>query len=215
MKPLKIPKIGSLVRGHFLSGVLVVAPFAVVLWIALKLLSALWALRMIVPPGLRPENYLGNQMFVALLDLVMVGLSTLGMVLGISLVGWLSKQFIGKKLLEWVAEVIQRIPLLRTIYGALDQLLKALSSTGGEQFRRVVIVEYPRQGSYSLAFVTGEAGFKTPDGSRMLNIFIPTTPNPTSGFHLMVPETQVKDTGMSVEEGFRMLLSLGMVKTKT
>jgi uncharacterized membrane protein len=133
--------------------------------------------------------------------------------MGISFLGWISQQYLGKKLLEWVSELIQRIPVLRSVYSALDQMLKALGSGGGQQFSRVVYLEYPRQGLWTLGFVTGSVRNKAlPDG--MLNVFVPTTPNPTGGFYLLVPESQVRDSGMGVEDAFRTILSLGVAQEK-
>ncbi len=134
--------------------------------------------------------------------------------LGISALGWASKQFIGRKILDLLADLIQRIPVLRGVYSSLDQLLKTLVSGNGQQFSRVVYVEYPRKGVWVIAFVTGPAkGPAIPPAH--LNIYVPTTPNPTSGFHLIVPETDVRETQMKVEEAFKTLLSLGIAQSES
>ena len=102
--------------------------------------------------------------------------------------------------------------MLRSIYGALEQLLHTLAQGGGAQFRRVVYIEYPRKDVWALAFVTGPArapGF--PDG--YLNVYVPTTPNPTSGFHLLVAEAEVRPSELSVEEAFKTILSLGIAQS--
>jgi uncharacterized membrane protein len=129
--------------------------------------------------------------------------------LGISFLGWVSKQYLGQKILELIAFLIQRIPVVRTVYSALDQLLKTVAAGGGKQFSRVVYVEFPRAGCWTLAFVTGRA--KVPgSNSPHLNVFVPATPNPTSGFYLIVAEQDVREAGMSVEEAFKAILSLGI-----
>ncbi len=101
--------------------------------------------------------------------------------------------------------------MVRSVYSALDQLLRTLAAGGGKQFNRVVYVEYPRKGIWALAFVTGPAREKhIPEGH--LNIYIPTTPNPTSGFHLIVSEADVRESGMTVEHAFKTILSLGIAQ---
>lgn len=209
----RLPRIGALLRSHFLSGLLVVTPFGVVVWLAFAALQALWGLREWVPQAWRPETLLPDPTAAFLVDLAITAGVVAVLALATSLVGWVSKQLLGQKMLDYVAEhVIQRIPVLRSVYGALEQLLHTLAQGGGQQFSRVVYVEYPRKGVWALAFVTGPvraAGL--PDG--YLNVYVPTTPNPTSGFHLLVAEQEVKPAEMSVEEAFKTILSLGIAQS--
>jgi len=209
----RLPRLGALLRSHFLSGLLVVTPFGVVLWIAFAALKALWGLRELVPQAWRPETWLPDPRVAFLLDLAIALGFVVVLALAISLFGWISKQLLGQKLLDFVAEnVIQRIPVLRSVYGALEQLLHTLAQGGGQQFRRVVYVEYPRKGVWALAFVTGPAHAPgLPDCH--LNVYVPTTPNPTSGFHLIVAEAEVVPSELSVEEAFRTILSLGIAQS--
>jgi uncharacterized membrane protein len=209
----RLPRIGALLRSHFLSGLLVVTPFGVVVWLALMALKALWGLREWVPQSWRPETWLPDPTVAFLVNLAITIGCVVVLSLGISLVGWVSKQLLGQKMLDYVAEhVIQRIPVLRSVYAALEQLLRTLAQGGGQQFRRVVYVEYPRKGVWALAFVTGPVrALGMPDG--FLNLYVPTTPNPTSGFHLLVAEEEVKPAEMSVEEAFRTILSLGIAQS--
>ncbi len=198
-----LPKLGSLIRSHLFSGIFVIIPIAVIGWILGKVLALLWGLRGLLPDAWRPDNFLVNLAFT-------VG-TTFLLTLGLSLLGWASKQYLGQKVLEFLAEIIQRIPVLRSIYGALDQLLKAMASGGGQQFSRVVYIEWPRKGMWVLAFVTGPAkGASVPP--HHLNVFLPATPNPTSGFHLIVSEKEVIETQMRVEDAFRTILSLGIAQ---
>jgi uncharacterized membrane protein len=209
----RLPRLGALLRSHFLSGLLVVTPFGVVVWIAFVALRALWGLSELIPRSWRPEAWLPDATLAWLVDLgITVGFVVV-LALVISLVGWVSKQLLGQKMLDYVAgHVIQRIPVLRSVYGALEQLLHTLAQGGGQQFRRVVYIEYPRKGVWAIAFVTGPARIiGIPEGH--VNVYVPTTPNPTSGFHLIVPESEIKPSEMTVEEAFRTILSLGIAQS--
>lgn len=207
----EIPELRSLFRDHFFSGLLVLIPLVVIGWILSAVLRQIWGLNELLPDDWRPENVLVNPALAGLFNLLiaLTGCALLGM--GISVLGWVSKNYLGRKILDTISVVILRIPVIRSVYSALDQLLRALTSGGGRQFRRVVYVEYPRAGCWALAFVTGEArGPNAP--AAHLNLYIPTTPNPTSGFHLIVPEKDVRESQMTVEQAFRTILSLGIAQ---
>jgi uncharacterized membrane protein len=190
-------------RTHFLAGLLVLTPFVVIGWIVVAALQALWGIPELLPAEWQPEAPMLRAVFM------LGAITVLG--LAISLFGWISTQYLGQKLLELLGEIIQRIPVVRSIYSALDQLLRTMGASGAQQFSRVVYVEYPRKGVWTLAFVTGAArGRGVPAGH--LNIYVPTTPNPTSGFHLIVPESDVKESHLSVEDAFKTILSLGIAQ---
>jgi uncharacterized membrane protein len=203
---MRLPSFRTLLRGHFLAGLLVVIPFAVIAWILLGALGMIWGLHSMLPNAWRPESPIVE----FLVNLGFTVVAALLLALSISIVGWTSKQFLGRKILQLLAEAINRIPIIRSIYGALDQLLRTMAPGGGKQFSRVVYVEYPRAGLWVIAFVTGPARSPVGGDERCLNLYVPTTPNPTSGFHLIVPEAQVRETGLSVEEAFKVILSLGI-----
>jgi uncharacterized membrane protein len=171
------------------------------LWAVWTVFGFLSQFQELIPEAVRPQGWVVGTLLTIATGFVLAAV--------ISTIGWASRFYLGKKLLEVVAELIQRIPVVRSIYGALDQLLKTLAAGGGQQFSRVVYVEYPRTGAWAIAFVTGPAVLPFTQ-ERHLNVYVPTTPNPTSGFHLIVPENQVRDSGMRVEEAFRVLLSLGI-----
>lgn len=202
----------GLIRKHFFTGLLVIAPLLVVTWILLKILGLLWGIQAILPEAWRPENFLSDPAFAFLLN----SLFTLGaaflVLFGFSILGWASKQYLGQKVLEFLSEFIQRIPVLRSIYSALEQLMNAMGpGKGGQQFKRVVYIEWPRKGIWALAFVTSQAkGTNLPPG--FLNVFLPATPNPTSGFHLIIAEADVREAEMTVEEAFKTILSLGIAQ---
>jgi uncharacterized membrane protein len=205
LKDLKISTFGQLLKRHFLAGLFIVLPIGVIGWIIGSVFGLLWKLPYLLPPNLQPENmFFDHETIIQLFNFVVTVVATLTLALGISFVGWVSKQYIGRKLLDLLAEVISHIPVIRSVYSALDQLLKTLASSDGGQFSRVVYIEYPRKGLWALAFVTGPA--RGPN--------IPTTPNPTSGFHLLVPESDVRESHLSVEEAFKTILSLGLAQSE-
>lgn len=201
----------ALLKGHFFAGLLVLAPLGVIAWICVSAMSSLWRLHDLLPDSWQPETFLHDPTAAALLNGVFMLGGALVLALGVSGLGWASKQYLGEKLLELLGHLIQRIPVIRGVYSALNQLLKTLAKGDGQQFSRVVYIEYPRKGLLALAFVTSPArGYNIPPGH--LNVYVPTTPNPTSGFHLIVPEAEVRETRMKVEDAFKTLLSLGIAQ---
>lgn len=201
----------SLLKQHFFAGLLVVIPFVVIVWIITWVLTVLWRLHGFFPEDLLPESVLADPYLSTLLNVLFTVAAALILALFISILGWASKQYLGQKFLDFLGEIIQRIPVIRSVYSALDQLLKTIAQGGGQQFSRVVYVEYPRKGMWTLAFVTGPArGPAAPENH--LNIYVPTTPNPTSGFYLIVPENEVRESHMRVEDAFKSILSLGIAQ---
>lgn len=213
-KPTRpLPNPIRLLKSYFLAGMLVLIPFGVIGWILLALFEAIWRLHGLLPRDWMPPDVASDQAFFMLINIAF----TLGVLVvaafGISLLGWSSKHFFGRKTIEFFGEIINHIPVIRSVYSALDQLLKTIAADGGQQFSRVVYVEYPRRGSWTLAFVTGPArAFPAPE--KHLNVYVPTTPNPTSGFYLIVPESEVRESHMTVEEAFKNILSLGIAQSE-
>ena len=206
--------LGALLRKNFFAGLLVVTPIAVSVWILLAAMRAVWGLQSMVPEALQPER-LFPEPWAFLLKLGIAVGGALLLALLVSVAGWSSKQIIGRKVLLFLAEdVIQHIPVVRSIYSALDQLLQTMAAGGSEQFSRVVYVEYPRKGMLTLAFVTGSARGKGIPPAH-LNVYVPTTPNPTSGFYLIVAEAEIIDSDLSVEDAFKTILSLGLAAPDT
>jgi uncharacterized membrane protein len=209
LSEVKLPR--GLLKRHFFSGMLVVIPLGAIAWIAVAVIRGLGGLHLILPVQWRPETVFEDPTIAGLVNFaITIGL-TIALAFLVSLLGWASKQYLGKKFLGLISELIHHIPVIRGVYSALDQLLRALASGDGQQFSRVVYLEYPRKGIWTLAFVTGEArGPAVPP--HHLNVYVPTTPNPTSGFHLIVPESEVRDSQLKVEEAFKTILSLGIAQ---
>lgn len=201
----------SLFRRHFLTGVFVLIPFLAAAWIIGKVLAALWTLHLLIPEEWKPIYHFDPFVAQLLNFAITVGLTVL-FAFGVSSLGWFSKKILGARVLAFLSQLVQRIPIVRAVFSSLNQLLKTMASGDKQQFSRVVYLEYPRKGTWALAFVTSPA--KAPTGEtaaeKYLNVYVPTTPNPTSGFHLIVAESEVRDSHLTVEDAFRTILSLGI-----
>lgn len=195
---MKLQNIKIIIKDHFLSGLIVLAPILIVLIVFQWIFGGLF----------RTIHNLTGQVS-PLLDIVIVAGILLAGVLLVSLIGLFSRLYFGQKVFEWLKEAMQRVPFFGAIYSSLEQLISAISSSGGKQFNRVVFIEYPRKEVWAVAFVTSNAKLKgIPPG--YLSVYIPTVPNPTSGFHLMVKESEMIESGLKVDEAFKLILSLGV-----
>ena len=159
---------------------------------------------LLLPPALRPENLIGFK------------IPGLGVILTLVLVlvtGLIVANFFGRRIVGAWESLLSRIPLVRSVYGAVKQITASLFADASQSFREVVLVEYPRRGLWMLAFVTGDTPkkFQSVAGQDLINIYVPTTPNPTSGFYIMVPPSDVKRLDVPVEVGLKMILSAGVV----
>lgn len=189
----------SRLRRYFIAGLIVILPFAVTLNVLL------WALRLL-------DGLLG-QLFVPLVgrSVPLLGLAVL--LLLIIATGMLATNVLGRRLVGWFDRLMLRIPMARSIYAATKQLSDSLFQQRRAAFRRPVLIEWPRRGLYTVGFVTGESKgetqAKTPE--RVLNVFVVSTPNPTTGFLVLVPEDQVRPLEMSVEDALKLVMSGGIV----
>jgi uncharacterized membrane protein len=183
------------VRRHLTAGLLVLVPVVV----TAAVISFLWGL---IDGWTRP---IARQLFGR--DLPGVGIVlTVGVVY---VVGLLSTNFVGKKFLEVFDRLLENLPLVKSVYSASKQLVDAVSPKGRRSFRRVVLVEFPKKGTFALGFVTG--GGLGALGQGMASVYVPTAINPTSGFVVFVPESEVLDPGLTVEEGIKLVVSGGVV----
>lgn len=192
------------IKNYFLAGLLLLLPISLTIYILSLILSLMDGLINLLPQWLQPETYIGFK--IPGLGLVL----TLVVVL---LVGVLAKSYLVRKLVEFGEKILGGIPLVRGIYISIKQFAQTVFSENNKNFKRVVLVEYPRKGMYTLAFVTGvsEGEVQQKTRRKVINIFVPTTPNPTSGFYLMVPEDDVIYLEMSVERAFKQIISGGIV----
>ena len=194
-------------RKYLIAGILVWLPLGVTVLVVKLFVDLMDRTLLLIPPQYTPE---------ALLGFSIPGLGVLLSVLIILFTGMIAANLLGGKLVALWESILARIPLVRSIYSAVKQLTETLFSSTGQSFRKVLLVEYPRKGAWTLAFQTGtdagEAQQKT--GEDVINIYVPTTPNPTSGFFLMIPRRDVIELDMSVGEGLRMIISMGVVVPK-
>ena len=190
-------------RNYFITGIVVLVPIGITLYLTKFFISVSSNL---VPKEINPNSYL---------PFSIPGLEILLSIIFITVIGWLSLSFIGKKILQLVNETLKRIPILRTIYSAIGQMTESLAPRKGNK-KSVVLVEYPRKGSWAVGFATkdnkGEISKKT--STELVNVFVPTTPNPTSGFLLMFPKKEIIYLDMTFEEASKFIVSAGTSNPK-
>lgn len=199
-----------LLKKHLATGFLILIPLAVTISTINWLDKSIIALFSLLPPDYQPGKYL---------DPRIPGVGIAISIIIIYLTGFLGSVYLGRKIVLLYEMVLARIPGVRWLYVVAKQILEAVYKTlgqvseeGGERFNGVVLIEYPRKGLYTVAFVTGETrGEIRAKGGEMLNIFVPTTPNPTSGFFLMVHKEDVQFLDMGVDQAFKLIISAGMI----
>ena len=196
-------------KNDLIAGLLVVIPLATTFWLATTASRFVLAFLTSIPKQFNPFNTLNP----LLQELINLGLGLLVPLLGILLIGLMARNIVGRWLLEFGEGTLLRIPLAGSVYKTLKQLLETFLQGNANRFRRVVLVEYPREGLFALGFVTGAIGSAVQAGFQetMLSVFIPTAPNPTTGWYAVVPEGLVRDIDLSVEEAFRTIISAGIV----
>ena len=185
-------------RNYFIAGVVVLIPIGITAYLTIFIINIS---SKILPKEINPNHYLPYDI---------PGLEIIISVLIITLMGWLSLSFIGKKLLNLFNNILKRTPILRTIYSAIGQMTESFTQTDKKK-KNVVLVEYPRKGSWAVGFATnvneGEISNKTK--KELINVFVPTTPNPTSGFLLMFPKEEVIFLDLTFEEASKFIVSAG------
>tara|TARA_B100000029_G_C17179074_1_gene816252 strand:- start:114 stop:728 length:615 start_codon:yes stop_codon:yes gene_type:complete len=190
-------------RNYFITGVVVLIPIGITVYLTLFVINIS---SRILPKEINPNHYLPYDI---------PGLEILISIIVITLIGALSLSFIGRKILNLFENLLKKIPILRTIYSAITQMTETFTKSEGNK-KNVVLVEYPRKGSWAVGFATkeneGEISNKTK--RDLVNVFIPTTPNPTSGFLLMFPKEEVIYLDLSFEEASRFIVSAGTSNTK-
>ena len=191
-------------RNYFITGVVVLVPIGITLYLTkffIRISSKL------IPAEINPNNYL---------PILIPGLEIVLAIIFITLIGYLSLSFIGKKILQLFNELLKKIPILRTIYSAIGQMAETLAPKKNSK-KSVVLVEYPRKGSWAVGFATkdnkGEISKKT--NQKLVNVFVPTTPNPTSGFLLMFPKEDIIYLDMNFEEASKFIVSAGTSNPKS
>jgi len=197
-KKQKKRSIALILRNYFITGVVVLIPIGFTLYLS-KILIGLSS--KIIPENINPNSYL---------PYAIPGIEIIISILFITIVGGLSLSFFGKKILKLIDDLFKRIPLLRTIYSAISQMTETFSKKDNDK-KSVVLVEYPRKGVWAVGFATREntTEMATKTNQKLINVFVPTTPNPTSGFLLMFPIDEVIYLNMTFEEASKFIVSAG------
>ena len=191
-------------KNCFLTGLLVILPISITVYVVWGLIRAMDAILKYIPAKYLPETYL--QIHIPGLGLILV-------VILVFVVGLLTRNIIGRKIVHLGENIVDRIPLVRVLYTGVKQLLEPLFLQKTNGFKRVALIEYPRRGVHVIGFVTGESKGEVQNktSKNMMNVFVPTTPNPTSGFYILIPEDEVVYLNMSVEDAFKLIISGGIV----
>ena len=203
--PRRRPGIFTRLRNYFLTGVIVTAPIALTIYLTWQFIDWVDSQAIpLLPAKYNPENYL---------PFSLPGLGLVIMLVILTFVGFLTANIFGRTLLKTGERLVNRMPVVRTIYGALKQVLETVLSQSSNSFRQAVLVEYPRRGIWTMAFVTGDTEGEVAErlDDEMINIYVPTTPNPTSGFLLMVPRRDLIFLDMPVEDAAKYIISIGVI----
>tara|TARA_B100000787_G_scaffold31623_1_gene21344 strand:+ start:65 stop:712 length:648 start_codon:yes stop_codon:yes gene_type:complete len=203
MPDKKKKSIALKLRNYFFTGVIVLIPIGFTLYLSKFLINFSTKL---VPSGLNPNTYL---------PYAIPGIEIILTIIFITFVGGLSLSFLGKKFLQIIDDLFKRIPILRTIYSAIGQMTESFRNQDGNK-KSVVLLEYPRKGSWAVGFATKEntGEIKVKTNQNLINVFVPTTPNPTSGFLLMIPKDELIYLDMSFEEASKFIVSAGTSSPK-
>lgn len=192
-------------RAYFIAGVLVTAPITITVWLAWEIVGFFDAqVQSLLPAQYNPEHYL---------PFTIPGIGLLVFLLAVTLIGALTAGLIGRTALSLGERVLAKMPVIRTVHAALKQIFETVLAHKSEAFRQVVLFEYPRRGIWCMGFVSGrtEGEVQNLTEDEVVNVFLPTTPNPTSGFLLFVPKKDLVTLDMSVEDGIKMVVSGGIV----
>nr|WP_217350729.1 DUF502 domain-containing protein [Azonexus fungiphilus] len=194
----------QLIKRYFLTGLLIWVPLVITAWVLSMIVDTLDQSLRLLPEAIHPKNLIG-------FSIPGVGaLLTLAMIL---LTGLLATNFIGEKLVGWWNALLSRIPVVNSVYKAVKQVSDTLFAPNGNAFRKALLVQYPREGAWTIAFLTGAPGgdIRNHLHGDYVSVYVPTTPNPTSGFFLMLPRADVVELDMTVDEALKYIISMGVV----
>ena len=199
----------SRLRNYFLTGIIVTAPIAITFAVAMWVIN--WIDSKIVP--LIPAAYNPQAILQNYTGLHVPGIGLVVVLIGLTLIGFLAAGLLGRFIVRIGENLLNRMPIIRSIYGALKQIFETVLRSSSRSFREVALIQYPRQGIWALGFITTSTTGEVQNEIKedVVNVFLPTTPNPTSGFLLFVPRKDVIVMNMSVEEAIKMIVSAGIV----
>ena len=195
---------GQLIKRYFITGLLIWVPLAITAWVLSLIVGTMDQSLRLLPEAVHPHTLIGFDLpgAGALLTLVVIFLT-----------GLAAANFIGQKLVRWWEQLLARIPVVNSVYNSVKQVSDTLFSSSGEAFRKALLVPYPHANSLTIAFLTGQPGGDVANHLQgdYVSVYVPTTPNPTSGFFLMMPKDSVIELDMSVDEALKYIISMGVV----
>ncbi len=206
-------------RNNFLAGLVVIAPVGLTFWLVSSVLGwvdgVVWPF---IPQAYHPQELINRFFGLEGVDAVTINVRGVGVILFLVftvLVGWIAKGLIGRSFIRWGEGLVERMPIIRSVYGGVKQIAETVFSQSETSFDRACLVEYPRPGLWAVAFIStnakGEIAKRIPREDEVVTVFLPTTPNPTSGFLLFVPKADVIPLDMSVEDAAKLVISAGLV----
>lgn len=191
-------------KRYFITGLLIWVPLGMTAWVLKFLIDTMDQSLLLLPDSLQPERLLGMNI---------PGIGTILTLLVVFITGLLTANIIGQKLVSFWEGVLWRIPVVKSIYWGIKQVSDTLFSSQGMAFRKALLVQYPREGSWTIAFLTGKPGGDVINHLKgeYISVYVPTTPNPTSGFFLMMPKSDVIELDMNVDTALKYIISMGVV----
>ena len=194
----------QLIKRYFITGLLIWVPLAITAWVLSLIAGVADQSLRLLPESVHPHQLLGFDLPGAGVVLTLLIILTTGL---------LAANFVGQRLVGWWEKLLARIPVVNSIYTSVKQVSDTLFSSSGNAFRKALLIEYPRKGSWTIAFLTGRPGGDVANHlvGQFVSVYVPTTPNPTSGFFLMLPESDIIELDMDVDEALKYIISMGVV----
>jgi uncharacterized membrane protein len=201
------PSLFSRLRASFLTGIVVIAPVFLTVWLIWSIIG--WVdgfVLPLVPTRFNPEEYIGINLR---------GVGVIFFLLFTIFIGWVAKGLIGRSLIRFAEGLVERMPVVRSIYSGVKQIAETIFAQSERNFEKACLIQYPRKGIWAIGFIStdarGEVANKAETMGRLISVFVPTTPNPTSGFLLFFPEEDVIELDMSIEDAAKLVISAGLV----
>lgn len=191
-------------KRYFITGLLVLVPLFITVWVLTTLISIMDSSLLLLPSNWRPEAQFGR---------AIPGIGAILTLLIIFVTGLIATNFFGKRVILLWEALLSRVPVVKTIYHGVKQVSDTIFSDSGQAFRKALLVQYPREGSWTIAFMTGQPGGDVTNHLKgdYVSVYVPTTPNPTSGFFLMMPKRDVIELDMTVDQALKYIISIGVV----
>ena len=201
------PGLFSRLRASFLTGIVVIAPVSLTIWLIWTIMG--WVdgfVLPLVPSRFNPEQYIGINLR---------GVGVIFFLVFTVVVGWIAKGLIGRSLIRFAESLVERMPVVRSIYSGVKQIAETIFAQSERNFEKACLIQYPRKGIWAIGFIStdarGEVALRAETMGKLISVFVPTTPNPTSGFLLFFPEEDVIELDMSIEDAAKLVISAGLV----